>query len=177
MSLRAPARLAAHLRAVHDVAWQLTELLAARCPALAFDRDAVRYGAASHDIGKVVHVHELTGPGSEHELAGEALLLSHGVPARLARFARTHAVWTARDTTTDDHLVSLADKIWKGKRVPDLEDLVVAELAAAGAVERWEAFAELDEILDELAADADYRLAYQARHPVHPRSSRPSTDR
>jgi len=52
-------------RVVHDVACQLTDLLARRHPALAFDKDAVRYRAASHDIGKVIHVEELTGPGSE----------------------------------------------------------------------------------------------------------------
>jgi len=170
LSLRAPARLAAHLRAVHDVAWQLTGLLAARYPALTFDRDAVRYGAASHDIGKVQHPDELSGPGSRHEPAGRALLIAHGVPADLARFAGTHGSWTDPETTIDDHLVSLADKVWKGKRVADLEDLVVARLAAECDIERWQAFAELDDVLDQLAAGADQRLAYQARHPVSARS-------
>jgi hypothetical protein len=90
------------------------------------------------------------------------------VPARLARFARTHARWADPDTTLDDHLVSLADKIWKAKRVPDLEDLVTAHLAATCGIERWDAFAQLDDILDGLAVDADHRLAYQTRHPVGP---------
>src|SRR5262245_29935298 len=58
VSLPAPARLAAHLRAVHDVAWQLIEQLEASLPALAFDRDAVLYGAATHDIGKIEHPDE-----------------------------------------------------------------------------------------------------------------------
>jgi len=165
-ALSAPARLAAHLRAVHDVAWQLTARLGAAHPALVFDCEAVRYGAASHDIGKVVHPEELTGPGSRHEPAGYQLLTARGVPHRLARFAGTHASWTDPDTTIDDHLVSLADKVWKAKRVPDLEDLVVDALAAAGGVERWAAFAALDDILDEITAGADDRLAYQARHPA-----------
>src|SRR5512139_54642 len=109
VSLAAPARLAAHLRIVHDVAWQLADKLAAAYPALIFDRDAVLYGAASHDIGKVTQVDELTGPGSLHEPAGYSLLIARGVPPQLARYARTHASWTAPDTTIDDHLVSLAD--------------------------------------------------------------------
>jgi len=167
VSLQAPPRLAAHLRAVHDVAWQLTDRLITHYPAMAFDRRAVLYGAASHDLGKILHPDELTGPGSQHEPAGEAVLLAHGVPPHLARFARTHASWTAPDTTIDDHLVSLADKIWKAKRVPDLEDLVATELATACRIERWQAFAELDDILDDLAGGADDRLAYQARHPTH----------
>ena len=168
VSLRAPARLAAHLRAVHDVAWQLTEQMKVCFPALAFDGDAVLYGAATHDIGKIDHPDELTGPGHQHEPAGYRLLIARGVPARLARFARTHACWTAPDTTVDDHVVSLADKIWKAKRVPDLEDLVTAQLATACGIAQWQAFAQLDDILDGLAADADHRLAYQARHPVGP---------
>jgi hypothetical protein len=168
IALDAPARLAAHLRAVHDVAWRLTGLLVERHPGLSFDRAAVLFGAAIHDIGKVVHVDELTGAGSRHESAGERLLVGHGVPPSLARFARTHAGWTAPDTTVEDHLVSVADKIWKGQRIPELEDLVITELAAVSGVERWQAFADLDDILDHLAADADKRLAYQASFPVHP---------
>jgi len=168
VAVRAPARLAAHLRAVHDVAWQLTEQMKARFPVLVFDQEAVLYGAATHDIGKIEHPDELTGPGHQHEPAGYRLLVARGVPARLARFARTHASWTDPDTVVDDHLVSLADKIWKAKRVPDLEDLVTAHLAATCGTERWQAFAQLDDILEALAADADSRLAYQAHHRVSP---------
>ena len=168
MLLDAPARLAAHLRLVHDVAWQLTDQLATRYPALSVDPDTVRYGAASHDIGKVIHVDELVGPGSRHEAAGRTLLIAHGVPQQLARFAGTHASWTAPDTTIDDHVVSLADKIWKAKRVSGLEDLITAELVRTCRVERWQAFADLDDILNHVAAGADQRLAYQAQYPGHP---------
>lgn len=168
MAVRAPARLAAHLRAVHDVAWQLTQQLKACFPTLDFDREAVLYGAATHDIGKVEHRDELTGPGHQHEPAGYHLLVAHGVPAWLARFARTHASWTDPDTTLDDHLVSLADKIWKAKRVPDLEDLITAHLTTVCGIEQWQVFAQLDDVLDGLAADADHRLAYQTSHPVSP---------
>jgi hypothetical protein len=164
--LGAPPRLGAHLRAVHDVAYQLTGLLSRDHPRLAFDREAVLFGAATHDIGKVIHVEELSGPGSAHEPAGRALLLANGVPAGLARFAGTHGSWTGPDITIEDLLVTLADKVWKAKRVPDLEELVVDRLAAATRVERWEAFLSLDDILDRLATDADRRLAYQAGYPI-----------
>lgn len=66
----APPRLAVHLRAVHDVAWQLTAAVADQFPELRFDREAVLFGAATHDIGKTVHVAELSEPGSNHEQAG-----------------------------------------------------------------------------------------------------------
>lgn len=165
-TLQAPPRLAAHLRAVHDVACQLTDWLRPHCPGLAFDQEAVAFGAAIHDIGKVVHPDELSGPGSAHEQAGYELLLAQGVEDHLARFARTHATWTAADVGTEDLLVSLADKVWKAKRVAELEQLVTERLAAAAGQEPWEAFMALDDALDRIAAGADARLAFQAGYPV-----------
>jgi len=164
--LHAQPRLAAHLRLVHDVAAALTVALEHRHPELAFDRVAVLFGAATHDIGKVAHPTELTGPGSAHEPAGHALLLAHDIPERLARFAGTHGTWTAPSRTIDDLLVSLADKIWKGQRVTDLEDLIVGHIAAATGQPTWQTFLSLDEILDDLAADADRRLAFQTTYPI-----------
>lgn len=166
LDLDAPPRLAAHLRAVHDTAWQLTAALLRDHPGLEFDRDAVLFGAATHDIGKAIHVGELSGPGSAHEQAGYELLVQHGVDESLARFARNHATWTTPDISTEDLLVSLADKIWKAKRVQDLEDRLVVRLVATAGGSAWEAFMRLDDILDRIARDADARLAFQARHPA-----------
>jgi hypothetical protein len=64
--LEAPPRLAAHLRLVHDVAHQLLAWVTGRYPALRVDREAVLFGAATHDIGKTAHIAELSGPGSAH---------------------------------------------------------------------------------------------------------------
>jgi hypothetical protein len=162
----APPRLAAHLRIVHDIAGQLIGLLADRHPGLIVDREAVMFGAATHDVGKVIHPEELSGPGSAHERAGYELLLTEGIPERLARFARTHGDWSASGLTVEDHLVTLADKIWKAKRVAGLEDLVVDRLAEAVGTERWRAFMSLDEILEQLAAESNQRLAFQASYPI-----------
>jgi hypothetical protein len=151
---------------VHDVAWQLTQAFAAQFPGLTFDREAVLFGAATHDIGKTVHAEELSGPGSAHEQAGYELLLRHGYDETRARFARTHASWHLPEIRTDDLLVSVADKVWKGKRVTDLEQLLVARIAAVTSQEPWQAFMNLDDILARLAADADNRLAFQASHPL-----------
>ncbi|WP_344465771.1 HD domain-containing protein [Kitasatospora kazusensis] len=166
-SLDAPPRLAAHLRAVHDVAHQLVDWAERHHPALDFDREAVLFGAATHDVGKTVHLTELSAAGSAHEEAGRALLLAHGVSPRLARFAGTHASWTAPDIAVEDLLVSLADKIWKNKRVQELEDLVVTRLAAASGRSAWEEFMMLDDLLGRIGDGADQRLAFQASYPVH----------
>lgn len=165
--LDAPPRLVAHLRAVHDVASQLIAWVEPQYPALVFDREAVLFGAATHDIGKTVHAAELSGPGSEHEEAGRELLLAHGVSAELARFAGSHASWDVQGVGIEDLLVSLADKIWKNKRVPDLEDLVVVELSRSSGRAAWEEFMNLDEVLTRVGDGSDERLAFQMSYPVH----------
>ncbi|MER5737320.1 HD domain-containing protein [Streptomyces sp. NPDC002262] len=166
-SLGAPPRLAAHLRAVHDVAVDLADWVKDRYPDLAVDRDAVLFGAATHDLGKTLHLEELSGPGSAHEAAGRDLLLERGFPPRLAKFAATHASWDGADVTIEDLLVSTADKVWKDKRVPDLEDRLVQALAAATGREPWEEYLALDDLLTRLGADAAHRLAFQAAFPVN----------
>lgn len=125
------------------------------------------FGAATHDIGKSLHPGELSGPGSTHETAGRDLLLRHGIDDALARFAATHASWTDTNITLEDLLVSLADKIWKNKRVSDLEDLVVTHLAQATGRPPWQEYAALDELLTHIGDTADQRLAIQAAHPIH----------
>ena len=165
--LGSPPRLAAHLRAVHDVAHQLVGWVEQHCPAALFDREAVHFGAATHDVGKTVHVSELSGPGAAHEEAGRTLLLGHGVGPELARFAATHASWARSGVGLEDLLVSLADKVWKNKRVPELEDLVVARLAEASGRAVWEEFIALDEILARIGDGADERLTFQASFPIH----------
>lgn len=167
LALSAPPRLAAHLRLVHDVAHQLADRLAAHCPELVYDRTAVLFGAATHDIGKVLHPAELSGPGSAHEEAGRELLLARGFDARLARFAGTHGSWSCSDTGVEDLLVSTADKVWKNRRVPALEDLVVTHLVRASGREPWEEFLALDDILGGIGDGAEPRLAHQASFPVH----------
>jgi hypothetical protein len=92
------------------------------------------------------------------------------VEPRLARFAATHSSWNDPGITLDDLLVSLADNAWKNKRLTELEDLVVAALAARSGREPWEEFMALDEILTAIGDGADERLACQAEHPVRQRS-------
>jgi hypothetical protein len=161
--LGAPPRLLAHHRLVHDVAVQV---LAAVGADLAVDADGVRYGAATHDIGKVRYPRELSGPGSRHEEAGRALLLDRGVPPELARYAGSHGSWQRPGLSTEELLVSLADTIWKGRRQADLEDLVAGRLATARRQPRWEAFLHLDDALAPIAEDAPRRLAHQAAFPL-----------
>jgi putative nucleotidyltransferase with HDIG domain len=165
--LFAPPRLVAHLTLVHDVACTLTAQLDASWPDLAYDREAVRLGAAVHDIGKVVHVEELSQPGHAHEAAGEERLRAHGFPDEIARFARTHNSWDEDSPPrAEDLLVALADTWWRGKRDTRLEAAVCQWIVEAVRAPEWQVFANLDDISTAIAAHADERLAWQQRSTV-----------
>jgi hypothetical protein len=164
--LSAPPRLVAHLVLVHDVAATIADGLVTRWPALAVDRDLVQFGAATHDVGKTVHQDELTGPGTKHEEAGEALLLERGFSPDQARFARTHGQAAADELALEDLVVILADVTWQGARWPDVEDRLCAAIAPVVDQPLWEIFASVDDILTEVGSDGDLRLAWQARQPA-----------
>lgn len=166
-AISAPPRLVAHLTLVHDVARKLVARVHATFPGVKFEDTDVFFGAATHDLGKTVVTQELSQPGNLHEESGAELLKSLGVPERRVRFAVTHGNWTGEPSLQlEDLLVGLADNCWKGKRVPELEGKAVEEIVRVTVRPAWEVFALLDGILEELAADADQRLAWQAQFPV-----------
>ncbi|MFW5942311.1 MAG: HD domain-containing protein [Chloroflexota bacterium] len=173
-ALSVSPHLLAHLVLVHDVATRLVQGIRQRWPDLSFDADAVRFGAAVHDIGKVVHPEEMTGPGSQHHAAGVALLQAHGVSAERARFARTHATWEQEgeigggDIRFEDLLVALADIVWVGGRNQKLEDAVTTHLAASEGSAVWEAYMGLDDILTQLSSQSDLRLIWQTQFATEP---------
>lgn len=88
----------------------------------------------------------------------------------MARFAATHAGWTRPRIQIEDLLISVADKVWKNKRAPDLEDLVVSRLAEASG-RSAEEFLAFDDLLTSIGEDADGRLAFQAACPCFHRPS------
>ena len=161
-----PIRLAVYLRLVHDVAVHLFDGVAETFPELKIDRRAVEFGAATHDIGKIVHRAELTGPGREHEEAGRQMLLRMGHDEHLARFAVTHGTWDVPDRRLEDLLVTLAGKVWTGERVRDLEENIADMIADRTRKDRREVFLTIDKLCEDLAAGADQRLAFHAAAPV-----------
>ena len=166
----ASQRLIAHLILVHDVASRLVEQITRTFPNVPFDKDAVLYGAATHDLGKAIHFEELVQAGKAHERRGFELLQELGVSAERARFAFTHGNWeTLENVGLEDLLVALADNCWKGKRPEQLESRTVDLLSTLSGRPVWDCYSEPDDILGSLAADADNRLAWQGefdtKHP------------
>ena len=155
--LGATDKLIRHVTLVGEAADLLIEKLQAL--ALPFDDHFVRLGAAIHDAGKILHPDELIAKGNQHEPAGEQLLLSHGIDARLARCCLSHARWQTMDCTIEEWLVALADTLWKGKRNDELENIVIDYVATQLHQDRWDFFIELDSCFENIAAAGSERLA------------------
>ena len=79
------------------------------------------------------------------------LVITRGLPPEQTRFARTHASWRLPGIEAEDLLVSLADTIWKGHRVKELEQTVLERITAISGVPTWQAFLDLDDTRDDLA--------------------------
>lgn len=153
----APPRLERHARLVGEAGELLLDALFRLD--VRVDLDRVRVGIALHDVGKTVHRDELEIPGSRHEAAGEALLRAHGVDPLVARISRSHAQWDSMECSLEELLVALADKLWKGARVPTLEERVVVGIAERTGRPRWDLFVPLDDLFEKIASGGTDRLA------------------
>jgi hypothetical protein len=160
----APTALIRHLEIVHHAATQLLKGLVADFPGLCIDAESVLFGAATHDLGKVVHPSEIYGAGHQHEQSGPGLLISLAVPVQLARFARTHGQWDSCENL-EDLFVALADHVWKGCRDERLESRTAAVISQQTGQTQWEAFMLLDDLLTTIASRSVERLGHSITRP------------
>lgn len=160
-------RLVAHLILVHDAAAMIVAALRRSWPMLDLDWESVAVGAAIHDIGKAFASAELTGPGKTHEPLGEAFLLEFGLAERLARHARTHGLAVDDETlVTEDLLVILADKLWRGARKSELEDRLALDLSHHSSLDYWDVYPPLLDLCELVSDRADERLSWQSLYPT-----------
>lgn len=155
-SINAPEHLITHVKLVGEAADLLIAKLEELCVKL--DYNFIRAGVVIHDIGKTIHAKEMTGPGSEHEPSGEKLLLEKGINPHLARVCMSHARWKEMECSTEELLIALSDKLWKGKRIEELELEVVDRIASLLKAERWDIFLDLDLYFEEIASGGHERL-------------------
>jgi hypothetical protein len=160
-NLDAPDRLIKQLNIVHAAAYKILTSITESFPNLVIDKRHVLFGAASHDIGKIIHTEELHESGKRHELAGMDLLRQNGFNKDESRFAHTHGDWKQEGLTIEDLLVSLADKLWKGKRIEALEEKIRKKIQEATSLDYWGINLKLDAICEDVARDADRRLQEQ----------------
>ena len=154
--LEAPDHLKLHVRLVGEAA----DLLIQKCNELKVSIDAnfIRIGVAIHDIGKIIHLNEMTGTGSEHEPEGEKILLNKGVDPKIARCCLSHAQWAEMECSLEELLIALSDKLWKGKRVEELELKVIDRISDSLGKDRWAVFEELDSQFEHIASGGHERL-------------------
>ena len=155
--LGAPDRLIKYLILVGEAGEELIQKL--NSLGIKFDNSFVHIGIAVHDAGKILHPNELTGKGNLHEPAGEKLLLAHGVQPEIARCCLSHARYNVLDVSFEELLVALSDKLWKGKREPDLELRVIDNAASLLNQDRWDLFSELDNCFESIALNGEFRLS------------------
>lgn len=155
-SLNAPQHLMTHVALVGKAA----DLLIKHCEKIGLNIDCefIRIGVAVHDIGKIVHRHEMTGSGSDHEPEGQKLLLAHGVSERIARCCMSHARWNDMECSLEELLIALSDKLWKGKRIEALELKIIDQIATKIGKHRWDIFQDLDAHFEFIASGGDERL-------------------
>ncbi len=111
-----------------------------------------------HDAGKVVCTSELSEPGQSHTEVGEKLLAENGVPPELARVCVSHKFWDSDGVSTEELVVALADRLWKGKRNERLEARIVERVARASSRESLSVFLALDSVFERIADEAPERL-------------------
>ncbi len=159
--LNAPTRLRRHLSIVHSTALELIKAFQENWLALDMDTNAILFGAATHDIGKIIITKELYSKGNLHEAVGYNLLLEQGFSPYLSRFAKTHGNWNSESSTLEDLLVTLSDKIWKGKRINELEEQISLIISQQLSLDFWETYQKLNLMLERISLSADEKLAWQ----------------
>jgi predicted hydrolase (HD superfamily) len=155
-NLGASEKLIRHVLLVDEAA----NILLAKLKDLGISSDTqfIKLGAALHDAGKILHPEELREKGNLHEIAGERLLLEHGVDPKLARCCRSHAQWQTLECSLEELIIALADNLWKGKRNDALETNFLERIYSLSTKDKWILFLELDGCFEMIANDGDYRL-------------------
>ena len=154
--LDTPNELLIHIKLVQEAAKLLIQKYYSL--GLPVDKNFILIGVVIHDIGKIKHTYELFAPGDKHEKDGEILMLNHGIEPKLARCCVSHAQWKNMDCSFEELTVALADKLWRGKRVKELELEVINHITKLLSCEKWKLFLEMDTTFEKIASGGDERL-------------------
>ncbi|CAM1365133.1 HD domain-containing protein [Tenacibaculum xiamenense] len=156
-----PQRLIKHLTIVNSTAFFIIEELKKVLPNLVLNEKEILFGASTHDIGKVIVTDELYKKGNKHESEGFRILTDLGYNKKESRFTITHGDWKSPDLNIEDLLVCLSDKIWKGKRIDELEERITTEISKLIKADFWDVSMKLESILEKIILGSDDRIAWQ----------------
>lgn len=155
-TLQAPKPLLLHAEMVSKVAEQILKCL--NLPMESDNASSVLVAAVLHDIGKIKHPNELYDSGHEHEATGYQMLLAYAFPENIAEVCITHSQWE-KSHSLETLIVALADKLWKGKRIVELEDQIIKKVADLRQSDFWSMYSHLQACFDSIADGAPERLS------------------
>jgi len=156
-----PQRLIKHLTLVNSTAFLIIEELKNEWSNLLLNEKEILFGASTHDIGKVLVTDELYKKGKKHELEGFKILKELGYEDQESRFTVTHGNWRNPNLKIEDLIVCLSDKIWKGKRVNELEEQITNKISKLTKTDFWDVSMKLELILEKITIGSDDRIAWQ----------------
>lgn len=159
--LDAPLQLKKHVELVGFAAEKLIDYFSQLD--LDIDYNFVRIGTVIHDIGKIVCPWEMAKAGCDHEDEGERLLLELGVQPEIARVCLTHSRWDRMECSSEELIIALSGKLWKGKRNAKLETKIINNISTRLQKEEWDIFLKLDSCFENIAADGVIMLE-KSRH-------------
>lgn len=94
------------------------------------------------------------------------MLVDYGIKENLARFTITHSNWENENLKIEDLIVSLADKIWKGQRIDNLEEKVIAKISLFTNIDYWTVYLKIDNIISQIINGSDKRLNWQSNFEI-----------
>ncbi len=162
-SLGAPQHLLKHVELVGEAANQI--LFELRANKVEVDEQFILVGLVIHDVGKIAYPSEMTAPGSRHEPRGVEMLLAAGASPEVARVSLSHARWSTMPVTLEELIIALADKLWKGVRISELENMVITECAARSRNDYWQLYVVLDSSFERIADQGPDRLQHNQLAP------------
>ncbi len=160
-NVNAPDRLKRHLHLVYSTAKEFLYLIKKEWPELELKEELILFGSATHDIGKSKIKNELYEHGNQHEKVGKQLLSELGFTESESRFTETHGNWQTPSLPLEDLIVILADKLWKGKRIYELEEKIGQIISSELQLNYWQLYTKFNAILEKISLGADERIAWQ----------------
>lgn len=152
----ASERLLAHHKTVASIATQIADLLLDK--RLDINKPQVIAMAAIHDIGKIKITQELSETGSLHEKVGFEFAKQLGIDEDVAIICLLHGSNNYQPLRFEVLCVILADKLWKGNRIDELENHFIKRASSFAQSDYWAIFSEFDLFFEAIADKGQERL-------------------
>ncbi|WP_061249109.1 HD domain-containing protein [Leptospira alstonii] len=115
-----------------------------------------------HDIGKIYIPEELYEPSHLHEKFGKEFLSSWGIDSSIYTICETHGEWRNYSTNLEESLAILSDRLWRGARDSELEEMITYLLCEKTNQSFWDIYLFLDSIFKKIATQGTIQIQQDA---------------